>query len=148
MNKIIAYTILILLISCKALNPDQQRISFKYYRGAKTCKLKMRVPDGFSLTKIGTGGEGQEYRIRYADSSLIYISDAKGLGSVNDGFIRKEPQAYSKQILSDSASISGTDEAGRFWKEIKCCGLILGYHKVNIEKKEIFEQAISSVKYN
>ncbi|WP_164714154.1 hypothetical protein [Chitinophaga rhizosphaerae] len=109
--------------------------------------MTMQVPNEFSLTKISTGGEGQEHRYWYPDSSLIYISDASGNTTVNERLIRLQNGAYSRKFLSDSIILSGIDEKGYYWREVKYKGLLYGYFNVSPEKKQLYDNAMLSIKY-
>lgn len=139
--------LLILLFSSCTISNKVKRIKFKYYEGTRSHKVIVQVPNGFSLTKISTGGEGEEHRYWYSDSSLIYISDAKGNTTVNDQLIRKQEGAYSRKFLSDSIMLKGTDERGNYWQEVKHKGILYGYSNVPPEKKQIYDDAILSIKY-
>lgn len=140
-------TLLILLFASCTTSSKAKRIKFKYYEGERSHKVIVQVPNGFSLTKIYTGGEGEEHRYRYSDSSLIYISDAKGNTTVNEQLIRQQDGAYSRKFLSDSIMLKGTDEKGNYWQEVKYKGILYGYSNVPPEKKQLYDNAMLSVKY-
>lgn len=137
---------LVIFSSCVTIK-DAGTIKFKYYEGMKSHKIIMQVPKDFKLIKIYTGGEGEEHRYWYSDSSLIYISDAKGLTSYNEQLIRQQEGAYSRKFLSDSIMLKGTNEKGSYWEEIKYKGLLYGYSNVPPDKKQLYDNAMSSVKF-
>lgn len=66
------------------------KIKLKYYEAGITQKIIMNIFGGYKLIRIGTGGEGEEYQYWYPDSSMIYLSDASGLRSVNDQSVRNQ----------------------------------------------------------
>ncbi|MFY0256378.1 hypothetical protein ACDQ55_20775 [Chitinophaga sp. 30R24] len=107
----------------------------------------MRVPKDFKLVKIYTGGEGEEYNYWYSDSSLIYISDAKGNASFNEQLIRQQEGAYSRKFMSDSIMLKGTNKKGNYWKEIKYKGLLYGYSNVPPDKRELYDNVMLSAKF-
>ena len=107
----------------------------------------MNIPEGYKLIKINTGGEGTEHRYWYSDSSLIYLSDASGLVSVNDQLIRNQEGAYYRKKSSDSILLKGLNNSGHYWLEVKYNGLLYGYFNVPPNKKQFYDSAIQSVKY-
>lgn len=139
--------LLMLFFASCATSIKAKRIKFKYYEGVRSHKVIMQVPNGFRLTKIYTGGEGAEYRYWYSDSSLIYVSDAKGNTTVNERLIRQQDGAYSRKFVSDSIMLKGTDERGNYWQEVKYKGVLYGYSNVPPEKKQLYDNAMLSVKY-
>lgn len=139
--------LLILLFASCATSSKAKRIKFKYYEGVRSHEVIVQVPNGFRLTKIYTGGEGKEHRYWYSDSSLIYLSDAKGSTSVNEQLIRQQEGAYSRKFLSDSIMLTGTDEKGNHWQEVKYKGILYGYSNVPPEKKQLYDNAMLSIKY-
>lgn len=139
--------LLILLFESCTVSNKVRRVKFRYFEGMKSHTVIMQVPNEFILTKISTGGEGQEHRYWYSDSSLIYISDANGNTTINERLIRLQDGAYSRKFLSDSIILSGTDEKGYYWQEVKYKGVLYGYSNVSPEKKQLYDNAMLSIKY-
>jgi hypothetical protein len=107
----------------------------------------MWIPKHSKLVKITAGGEGEEYRYQYSDSSLIYLSDLSGSITINEPLIRKQKGVYNKRFEKDSISFDGINEKGTYWKEIKYKGAFYGYSNVPPIKKQYFDDAINSVKH-
>ena len=135
----------ILVVACSTMK-GMRRISFKYYSNSQQQKIVMLVPKHAKLTKIIAGGEGEEYRYKYADSSIIYLSDLNGSITINESLIRKQDGAYNKRFVKDSASFEGVNAMGNYWREIKYKGAFYGYSNVPPTKKQLFDDAISSAK--
>lgn len=131
--------------SCTVMR-GASKISFTYYKGSKKQKLIMNIPEGSKLIKITAGGEGEEHRYWYEDSSVIYLSSLTGSATLNEPLINKQKDNYNKWFMSDTAVLAGTDEKGNYWKEIKNGLLLFGYSNVHIGKKAIFDAAISSAR--
>lgn len=131
--------------SCATMK-ETGKISFTYYEGSKKQKLVMNIPKGSKLIKITAGGEGEEHRYWYEDSSVIYLSSLGGSTTLNEPLINKQQDNYNKRFMSDTASFAGTDEKGNYWKEIKNGQLLYGYSNVSIGKKALFDEAITSAR--
>lgn len=137
---------LMFFLSCVSINKTK-KIKLKYYAGVTKHKITMNIPQGYKLIRIGTGGEGEEHRYWYSDSSLIYLSDASGLVSVNEQSIRNQEGASYRKNLSDSILLKGVNNNGNYWVEVKYKGLLYGYSNVPPNKKQLYDSAIQSVKY-
>jgi hypothetical protein len=124
-----------------------KRVSFKYYSNSQPHKIIMRIPNHSKLVKITAGGEGEEYRYQYSDSSLIYLSDLSSSITINEPLIRKQEGGYNKRFETDSIAFEGVNEKGNYWKEVKYKGAFYGYSNVPQVKKQFFDDAINSVKY-
>jgi hypothetical protein len=106
----------------------------------------MKIPKGSTLVKITAAGEGEEHRYWYRDSSVIYLSTLSGSGTLNESFINSQPVNYNKRFSSDTASFSGIDGKGNYWKEVKRGNLLYGYSNVPFNKQTIFDKAINSTR--
>lgn len=146
MRSSIIIIFLVFFFSCVSLN-NTKKIKLKYYEGVIGHKITMNIPEGYKLIKINTGGEGEEHRYWYFDSSLIYLSDASGIVTVNEQSIRKQEGAYYKKIMTDSIILKGVNTSGNYWAEVKYKGLLYGYSNVPPNKKQLYDSAIQSVKY-
>lgn len=144
-DKIVIIITLVFVLSCGSLK-HSKKVNFSFHDGLKRGQIVLRIPENYSLTKFQTGGEGEEYRFTYQDSSQIYISDATGLTTLNDSFIRKSKEDVAKQFLTDSISFSGVNENGNYWLEKKIRNLKFGYFNVLPQKKEVFDKALSPIK--
>lgn len=139
-------TILFFILGCSSLK-NMQKISFKYNDLYERHKLILSIPQNYSLQRIKADGEaGTENRYWYKDSAVIYISDFKGGGSLNYNNIRKQEGAYAKRFESDTVSLSGMNESGKYWKEVKYHSLYYGYSNVEADEKKSFDQAIFSLR--
>lgn len=109
-------------------------------------KYSLKVSKGYEYKGLKAGGEaGMEQQYWYKDSSVIYITDFGG--TLNEMKIRNQEGAYSKRFMNDTASFSGTDEKGNYWKEIKNGKVLYGYANVPPEAKSVFDEALNSVRY-
>ncbi|WP_341841749.1 hypothetical protein [Chitinophaga caseinilytica] len=141
----IAFIILTCFTSCAVIK-QTDKVRFEYYSGTQRQKVVLSIPKGATLVKITAGGEGEEHRYWYADSSVIYISNLTGSATLNALLINREQSDYNRRFMSDTASFTGTDEKGNYWKEVKNGNLLYGYSNVPINKKEIFNYAITSLR--
>ena len=141
----IALIILVCFTSCATMK-ETNKISFVYYDGSKKQKIIMNIPKGSKLIKITAGGEGEEHRYWYGDSSVIYLSSLRGSATLNELLINRQQDNYNKRFMSDTASFAGTDEKGNYWKEVKNRSLFYGYSNVPINKKIIFDEVITSTR--
>lgn len=125
---------------------NAQRIKFKYSVGGNGRIVKMNIPKFSNFYKITAGGEGEEHRYIYADSSMIYIASMQGTGTVNQPLIDQDQTFYNKRFSADTAIMEGIDKNGNYWKEIKYYDVFYGYSNVPLTQKSLFDKALSSVK--
>lgn len=104
----------------------------------------MRIPDERKFIRITAGGEGEEYRYLYKDSSIIYITSIQGAGTINEAEIIQDPTLYNKRFFSDTLTIQGMSNNGNFWREVKCFNVFYGYSNVPSIKKALFDSVINS----
>lgn len=139
-------TILFFTMGCSSMR-NMQKINFKYNDLHERHRLILSIPQNYSLQRIKADGEaGTENRYWYSDSAVIYISTFKGGSSLNYKNIRKQEGAYAKRFESDTVTLSGINESGKYWKEVKYHSLYYGYSNVKADEKKSFDRAISSVK--
>ena len=144
LSPLVTSTLLSLLfLSCVSLK--EGRVSFKYYENFEKKKITLNIPPGGKLIRILAGGEGEEHRYWFSDSSVIYISSLSGSATLNDSLIRRSGH-YDTFFLSDTGSFAGVDDKGNFWEEVKRNKLVYGYSNVPSSKKSTFEKALISVK--
>jgi hypothetical protein len=124
-----------------------QHIKFDYTNAGNKKTIEMEIPKSAKLIKITAGGEGKEYHYLYPDSSLIYITDMSGAGTINEQLIDKNQDNYNKRFSADTASFEGIKEDSTYWKEVKWYKLFYGYSNVPLSKKNIYDKVLSSVKY-
>jgi hypothetical protein len=143
-QSMIMATVILLFMSCYSANKIKG-INFKFYEGNSMKNAKLKIPKWASIKKIKADAEsGTENQYWYADSSVFYITDKNG--TLNYSSIRKQDGSYSKQFMLDSISLTGVDEKGNYWREIKYRGLFYGYSNVPLAKRIFFDGALSSVK--
>lgn len=74
---------------------------------------------------------------------MIYLSDASGLGSVNDQSVCNHKESYGKKS-SDSMLIKGVNNNENYWIEnIKDCCVVT----LMLNQKLLFDSALNSMKY-
>lgn len=141
----IALIILGCFTSCEVMK-EANKINFIYYNGTQKQRIIMNIPKGSKIIKITAGGEGEEHRYWYKDSSVIYLSSLTGSGTLNELLLNRQQDNYNKRFMSDTASFAGIDEKGNYWKEVKNGSLRYGYLNVPTDKKAIFDDAITSLR--
>lgn len=141
----IALIVLAFFMSCTIMK-ETSKISFAYHDSSGKQKIIMKIPKGSNLIKITAGGEGQEHRYWYKDSSVVYLSSLRGSATLNAYLVNRIMDDYNKMFMSDTASFAGSDEIGNCWKEVKKGDLLYGYSNVPISKKTIFDEAITSLR--
>jgi hypothetical protein len=134
-----------LILSCTTIQKGQ-RVKFNYSFHGNSRVVKMSIPKSAKLIKITAGGEGEEHRYLYADSSMIYITSMQGTGTINEPFIVQDQAMYNQRFSSDTATMNGIGENGNYWKEVKYNNVFYGYSNVPLAKKAFFDEALSSVK--
>lgn len=133
-----------LFYSCQSSN-KLRTIHFDSYAGKNVLNAKLKIPVWSSIKKISADAEnGKENQYLYADSSVFYITNKQG--TPNYSVIRGQDDAYSKQFISDSLSLTGIDEKGNYWREIKYLNLFYGYKNVPSNKKQVFDKVLSTLK--
>ena len=138
--------ILFFILGCSSVK-NMQKVKFIYNDLHERHRLILSIPQNYSLQRIKAGGEaGIENRYWYRDSAVIYISDFKSGSSLNYENIRKQEGAYAKRFESDTVTLSGINESGKYWKEVKYHSLYYGYSNVEADEKKSFDRAISSVR--
>ena len=132
------------LSSCQSSN-KLRTVHFDSDAGKNVLNAKLKIPAWTSIKKIKADAEsGKEDQYLYADSSIFYITNKQG--TPNYSLIRGQEAAYSKQFMSDSLSLTGIDEKGNYWREIKYLNLFYGYKNVPLNKKQAFDEALSTIK--
>jgi hypothetical protein len=143
--KLLVILIALLTFGCSSLK-EVQRVKFNYSVHGKQNFITMNIPKSAKLVKLTAGGEGEEHRYTYTDSSVLYITSLSGSATLNETLINSSVDSYNKRFNADTASFSGIDKKGLCWKEIKYYNLFYGYSRVPPDKKMVFEKALSSVK--
>lgn len=118
----------------------------------KGINYSIEIPKGFRLKVYKAGGEAGESReYRYLDSSVIYISDfGSSLNESNieiGGYSSKKFDFSMKQnrLIGDSLILTGRTKSG-YWKEINIGAMAVGYLNVSDQKKEVFDEALKTLK--
>jgi hypothetical protein len=133
-----------LLCSCQSSN-KLRTVHFNSDAGKSLLNAKLKIPAWASIKKIKADAEsGKENQYLYPDSSVFYITNKQG--TPNYSLIRSQENAYSKQFMSDSLSLTGIDEKGNYWREIKYLNLFYGYKNVPLNKKQLFDEALRTLK--
>ena len=141
--RIIKYIIVFLLVSC--VSPKNMTyVKYNSYVGNTALKLRMNVPNGYKLTLLERGND-LEKQYWYPDSLSIYISSDL-MAYLNYDNIRATGRSGDRNFLLDSLTLEGRDKKGLYWKDIKMKQICVGYVNVPKEKKELFENALKSIK--
>ncbi|MBI2282848.1 MAG: hypothetical protein HYU71_03970 [Bacteroidetes bacterium] len=141
MKKIIIAIVLLNFYSC-ATNRVLITVECKL-NDAKGSRVTINIPKYKNQQVIKADAEeGVEYVFWYKDSSAIYVSTFKGGANLNYENIRNTPDAYNKRFSSTNVNLQGVDVAGKAWREIKREDLYVGYFRINMKDKQVFDQAI------
>jgi len=135
--------LLLLLNSCSTT----KTVSLKTHNDkGESFIYSLELPKGYKLTKFSFENENvQTYT--YVDSSRIFFSDNLAASA----FYKDAYKKYGKDInltflSSDTITISGQDEEGRYWKTRKDYNVVYGYTQVPADKLNQFENIINSFK--
>lgn len=106
------------------------------------------IPKGGILTKVNTGDYFREYRIKYPDSSIIYImNDSRGGSRLNlINRFEKNIKAIIRRAESDTLDFGGIQKDGKHWKEKFVGEIVVGYVNAMPDSIEKFEKALSSLR--
>ena len=106
------------------------------------------VPKGGKLHKRKNGDSFQEYIIVYNDSSIVYImNDAWGGSRLNyQNRYKSGILSINKAGDSDTVTIGGMQENGKYWKEYFAGNIEVGYVNADDNRKNQFENSILSLK--
>lgn len=142
-SRLTALLLFLVLISCGTT----KTVLFKTHNDKGEAFIySLELPKGYRLTKYSFENENvQTYT--YADSSRFFFSD----NLAPSAFYKDAYKNYGKNISltflsSDTITISGQDEEGRYWKTRKDCNVVYGYTQVAADKLNQFENIVSSFK--
>lgn len=109
----------------------------------------LRVPKGGKLLTV-SGSHEKELEVSYPDSSFIYITnDANGGSHLNYKNVSSlSKDVYTNKLLKDTLLLQGSQNDGRFWKEIKMGQIVVGYVNASPDKKEEYDKALASLRKN
>ncbi len=161
MKRLIIWSVfLIIIIGCSL---QKEMVTVKYKPTKMSKKYYLEIPRGFTFE--GYGAVGLENRYVYADSSFIYVTNFRNtpnyynirkLGDsiaqyrFQDEELTTEINQLSgktvREFLPDTLEISGIQINGQYWKDIKIGCINVGYINVTKEKKDIFDNAIKSIR--
>lgn len=155
--KKIAFVSVLIMILTGCFTGMNKRIFFVHYASnqnqQKKIRYSLRIPSGFIFDRIASGGEaGSEVLYRYPDASLIYISDFGN--SPNDSLISLSGFKNTKYhfllgqdaLRGDTLILTGMIDSVFCWREITIGKVSFGYKNVPIEKKEIFDGVLCSIR--
>ncbi|MBX6361828.1 MAG: hypothetical protein IRZ03_17335 [Acidobacterium ailaaui] len=107
--------------------------------------FQTRLPKGYIVRSMNFENEKATVFI-YSDSSRFFFSDnTKPSAFYPDAYKKYGKDLAIKFLSKDTITISGIDEAGKFWKLRKAKIVVYGYMKVPAEKKRIFDSIFNSV---
>lgn len=135
--------------SC-SINKDIISLKFKGYSNSKKEKYSYNInlPKGYVLKEILGGNEWTEKQCVYPDGSIIYINNEGGAPSINYKNIENDKEAMKKslEVISDTLTLYGIDNEGKYWKNLKKDDINFGYLNVTNEKKKEFDKILSTLK--
>ncbi len=141
----VMYIFLVYLTSC-TVTKQTVKVKFNYFSGLQQQKVVISIPKGSKLIRITAGGEGEEHRYLFSDSSVIYLSDMTGSATLNTSKFNLDPPASFMELTADTLSHAEIDNQGYYWKEIKKGYLRFGYAHISHIRKNDFDKAITSLR--
>lgn len=170
------YNLLIIVIgllfsSCAATNTTVVR--HRLENGDNVYKIRMTLPSNYTNNYghiVYSKNSDNTWFYVYSDSSEVYINNAitftfpnyenikrlnndqSKLRLQNESFIISANEALEEKQLPllplapYHFELSGQDENGLYWKDIKYGNISIGYLRVQENKKEMFDNALESFK--
>lgn len=115
----------------------------------KKAKYLMDVPKkGIKDEFIVSGSHETEHRVVYQDSSIIYLTNDEAGSALNYKNIEKvsSDKQQTGKLFVDTLSLEGQNEDGQYWKEVKLDEINVGYVNVPPDKKQLYDQALSTIR--
>lgn len=162
----VTMNIILLLFMVSACAGGQGFTTIKYEKESviepsKEEMYSMKVPKGYKLKKLVGGHKEIEKQYIYPDSSIVYIGDFRSgmlnynnILSLGDSIANarfesielkaKALHSIGKEFTPDTVTLQGQTKEGLYWKDIRIGYLSIGYTNVPKERKDEFEQALSS----
>jgi hypothetical protein len=81
--KLLIILVAVLTFGCSSLK-EVQRVKFNYSINGKSNFITTNIPKSAKLVKVTAGGEGEEHRYTYTDSSVLYITSLSGSATLCD----------------------------------------------------------------
>lgn len=142
---VLSIALITLLFAC-GINSVGRLLSFEYEEGRLSRKVLLRLPPGFTSEIHNYDDDGaREQQYWYKDSALLYIAF---VGETNNAsrFISRNASGTAGKKIVNGLSVSGVDDDGYHWKEVRIEKITLGYQHVSEADLERFNQALSTVK--
>ncbi|WP_299464478.1 hypothetical protein [uncultured Microscilla sp.] len=107
--------------------------------------MYLDVPKGFICDRL-EGDHGESiYKYFYRDSSMVYITTF--INTPNYNYIREQGTYYQKfetQNSGDTLLLQGVDSLGFCWKNKSFGKISVGYKRVSLKNKELYDKIINS----
>lgn len=133
-------SILFLLFACS----PAKKLTFKtdtFMSAGKVREFEMTIPRG-AISSTSDLGQYLFKRLEYKNSSVLYILLDVNFGhSPNRDNWMKCSKPEEKYKCED-----GQQDNGLYWKEVLSNEVVVGYYNVKKADKEIFDNAIASLK--
>ena len=161
MKKLVVYFLVVVNIGC-SLQKETEIISFRPSQYSP--KFYMDLPKGFTFNGLSISLENENHYI-YNDSSFFYITKFKttpnyynikkmGDSIFNFRFQNEELASEINRLtnqtiinpLPDTIELSGQQNNGLYWKDLKVGEISVGYVNVKPEEVFLFEKAISTLR--
>lgn len=132
------------ILSCQ----NQRKVAFKHSsvigNKEKITTIYLRIPKGYKYSGIKADAEsGLENQYRFADSSVIYLTDF--VGTINASIINDNQLDYNKRFSADTAIFKGVMKNGKYWKEVKYFNLFYGYYDVPLISKDKYDRILNKI---
>lgn len=153
-RKIRYLTMAILLGACASSLARQEKFTIVRMRSVeyegdtqKEVTYLMDVPKGAKFTEVNLS-HGKEKRIEYRDGSILYISDDewRGSGLNFSNRVSIGHYSYHKEILYDTLNNAGQQSDGNHWREYVVGQVVVGYVNIPKDRKELFDQALATIR--
>jgi hypothetical protein len=114
----------------------------KVYYNDNTLTYEIMIPKGYEREIVKTGSEYVEYRYKYPDRSVIYVtSHPQGPSNINHNEVTAMKDSLGVGALAVGACLDGL-----CWKDRTLeGGITIGYAKVPTDKKDQYDKALESI---
>ncbi len=111
----------------------------------------LKIPKGYKRLAILDGcGDGKVYSYCYNDSSILYMTNTISPNYNNiegEGLLSKlADYKFNSHNATDTLDVSGIDNKGACWRELRIGKVSIGYMNVPLGKKVEFDGILSTLK--
>lgn len=142
------YSFYLALVFMVSSCSQYKTINYKYtdIDSNRINKLSLKVPKGFIRNDISTI-EGEEIRLIYPDSSVIFVSNNFLSGSISNKQNRLEKgiDVIFKEKYNDTLVFKGSTKKGLLWEEHFLNNVVIGFLNVTENKEKEYNRVFSQI---